>query len=274
MIFSPYFSIITPVKNGEKYVGSFMNSLLNQSFQNWEIIIVDDSSDDNSYNVLKSYEDICDRLMVVSPDLDKSFQGPYAARNYAMNFIRGKYVLFWDIDDYWEPCHLYNYFQYLSSNREVDLLYSSYVRFKQYDISCSKSILGIRLSPPTFFLHFLLYFCNPIPMLTVCVKYDLLESMQFQPVGHEDFLFWNQLIGDIPLHRISKISCFSAYYRESSVSQSSNKVQSLAWIFHIYGLFGYSKTFSFFACILFGAYQCIVAISSYALYLIRFSALK
>ncbi|MDR1901918.1 MAG: glycosyltransferase [Treponema sp.] len=91
---TPFFSIIVPVYNTEKYVGRCIDSLINQTFSGIEIICVDDGSADNSPAILTSYND--ERLIIIKQE----HGGVSRARNRGLENARGAYVLFADSDDY------------------------------------------------------------------------------------------------------------------------------------------------------------------------------
>ncbi len=92
-------SIIIPVCNVEKYLRECLDSVLAQTFQNFEIICIDDGSTDDSLKILNEYKSKDDRFII----LQQEHVGAGAARNYALNFARGKYIQFLDSDDYFEP---------------------------------------------------------------------------------------------------------------------------------------------------------------------------
>lgn len=93
---SPFFSIIIPVYNVEKYLKKCIDSILCQSFKNYEIIIVDDGSTDNSPFICDSYKDN-ENIIVIH----KENGGQASARNIALDLAKGLYVMFVDSDDYW-----------------------------------------------------------------------------------------------------------------------------------------------------------------------------
>jgi glycosyltransferase involved in cell wall biosynthesis len=95
----PLVSIIVPVFNADNYLESCLDSLLNQSFSNIEIICVDDGSADTSAEILKKYV-ANDRRVIF---LQQQRKGPGAARNLALDNAHGKYLLFVDADDSLEP---------------------------------------------------------------------------------------------------------------------------------------------------------------------------
>ncbi|MGL6058451.1 MAG: glycosyltransferase family 2 protein [Culicoidibacterales bacterium] len=91
-------SIILPIYNVEKYLGQCLDSLLNQSFDNFEIIAINDGSTDSSLQILKNYSEKDDRIKVYS----QKNQGLSVARNEALKKVKGKYTIFVDSDDYFE----------------------------------------------------------------------------------------------------------------------------------------------------------------------------
>lgn len=93
----PVVSIIVPVYNAEKYLRKCLDSILNQTFSNFEILLVDDGSTDNSGTICDQYAEI-DKRVKVSHQENK---GVSVARNRALSDVQGAYVIFMDGDDYW-----------------------------------------------------------------------------------------------------------------------------------------------------------------------------
>ena len=92
-------SIIVPIYNVEKYLESCLNSLINQTLKDIEIICVDDGSTDNSAHILQKYSQIDNRIKVIT----QSNSGQGIARNNALNIANGEYIGFVDPDDYVSP---------------------------------------------------------------------------------------------------------------------------------------------------------------------------
>lgn len=82
-------SVILPVFNGEKYIKKAISSVLNQSLTDFELIIVNDGSTDNTLDVISEFCD--DRIMLIN----QQNYGPGAARNNALKIAEGQYVMFW-----------------------------------------------------------------------------------------------------------------------------------------------------------------------------------
>ena len=108
----PIISIVIPVYNTEKYIDKCLQSLLQQSFQDFEIICIDDGSQDNSLNILKKFSTFDNRITVITQQL----KGAGAARNIGLSLAKGKYISFLDSDDFFEYDYLETMFCLISKN--------------------------------------------------------------------------------------------------------------------------------------------------------------
>jgi len=88
-------SVILPVYNGEKYIQKAIESVLNQTFTDFELIVVNDGSTDHTLDIINSFDDA--RITIIN----QSNQGPGAARNNALKIARGQYVMYLDSDDWY-----------------------------------------------------------------------------------------------------------------------------------------------------------------------------
>ncbi len=95
-------SIIMPVYNVEKYVGKAIQSILNQTWNNFELIIVNDGSTDNSYQICHEFANSDNRIHLIS----KQNGGLSSARNAGLEVMNGTYVTFIDSDDFWHVLYL------------------------------------------------------------------------------------------------------------------------------------------------------------------------
>ena len=143
----PFFSIITPVRNGEKFLNRYLRSLFDQTFTDFEVIIVDDKSQDESYRKLKKETLHDKRFLIISLNNEKEISGPYLARNTAIDFSKGKYICFLDIDDYWLPNKLQRNYEILS---KIVLLSLSFIRYnlkaKKYFLRSPLILFNIKFS--------------------------------------------------------------------------------------------------------------------------------
>ncbi|MCQ9626461.1 glycosyltransferase family 2 protein [Cetobacterium somerae] len=93
---NPKVSIVVPIYNGEKYINRCLESILNQSYKDFEVILIDDGSKDSSLKKLCDYEKKDTRIRVFT----QKNSGPSAARNRGIKESEGEYLIFIDIDDY------------------------------------------------------------------------------------------------------------------------------------------------------------------------------
>lgn len=115
-----FFSVVIPVYNKEKFLSRAIKSVLNQSFHDFEIIIVNDGSTDNSLQELEKYNS--SKMTIIS----QKNKGVSVSRNTGIMKSSGKYIAFLDADDFWHSSYLQTYFDFLSKN-EVGILGVKYV---------------------------------------------------------------------------------------------------------------------------------------------------
>ena len=115
-------SIITPCYNSEKFLDECISSVLNQTYQNWEMLIVDDNSSDNSSILINSYSKKDERI---KPLYLNDNIGAAMARNKAISKAKGKYLAFLDSDDVWLPKKLEVQTNFMKKNN-CSFVFSSY----------------------------------------------------------------------------------------------------------------------------------------------------
>ncbi|MBT3612577.1 MAG: glycosyltransferase family 2 protein [Flavobacteriales bacterium] len=115
-------SIITPYYNSSKFIEECVNSVLLQSYSNWELLIVDDCSNDNSKELLLNLEKKDERIKITF--LDNNI-GAANARNIAIQNATGKYIAFLDSDDLWESQKLDKQISFMVQN-DIAFSYTSY----------------------------------------------------------------------------------------------------------------------------------------------------
>ena len=115
-------SIITPSYNSSKFIVECIESVLSQTYENWEMIIVDDCSKDNSKEIISELSTKDKRIKPIF--LEKNF-GAAEARNTAIRHSKGKYVAFLDSDDLWNPKKLEKQLSFMYEN-EIAFSYTNY----------------------------------------------------------------------------------------------------------------------------------------------------
>lgn len=113
----PLFSIIIPVYNVEKYLNKCVDSVLNQTFTDFEVILVDDGSPDNCPAICDSYAEKDKRVRVIH----KQNGGASSARNIGLDRHNGRYIIFMDADDYWDDSEALKQL-YTKSQEKYDII--------------------------------------------------------------------------------------------------------------------------------------------------------
>ncbi len=114
----PLVSVIMPSFNHEKYVEEAIESVLNQSMDNLELIIIDDASQDNSSNIIKKLAETDERI---KPKFHEKNMGIASTLNHAISCSKGKYIAFIDSDDLWAPSKLKKQLEVLENNNDLIL---------------------------------------------------------------------------------------------------------------------------------------------------------
>ena len=118
----PQVSIITPCYNSSNFLEETIQSVLHQNFTDWEWIITDDKSSDNSVEIIKKQQD--SRIILIEAEKNG---GAGHARNLALEKATGRYITFLDADDYWEPNFLSEMISFMQSEK-AELAYCTYAR--------------------------------------------------------------------------------------------------------------------------------------------------
>ena len=172
----PQFSVIIPVYNKEPHIARSISSVLNQSFDNFELIIVCDPSTDNSNKQVDKFTD--SRIKVLHRD--QPGPGGYAARNLGLDEARAEWVAFLDADDEWLGDHLKSLNNLLSKNPKYDFIAASFI-----EIGEVPRVIGLNPKLGVYrefsFEHYLTY----SPFYTSCVlcKKKLLLNVGAFPDG-------------------------------------------------------------------------------------------
>src|SRR5690606_32755851 len=117
-------SIITPVYNSGKYLKDTIETVVSQTYENWEMILVDDGSCDESVAIVQSYVEQDNRFILIRNGQNK---GPAFSRNVGIKVASGSYLTFLDADDLWDSNFLEKSLGFLESN-QLTFVFSSYRR--------------------------------------------------------------------------------------------------------------------------------------------------
>ena len=117
-------SIITPAYNSAKIIIQTIDSVLAQTYTNWEMIIVDDKSTDHTKKIISEYMQKDNRIKYI---LLEENSGPAVARNRAIEEAEGRYIAFLDADDLWMPVKLEKQIAFMQ-RENIALSYTGYYR--------------------------------------------------------------------------------------------------------------------------------------------------
>ena len=133
-------SIIVPVYNGEKYIDDCVKSILVQTYQDWELILIDNASTDNSLQLCKKMASQDDRIEVLQQHRN---MGVSVARNLGIEKARGDYVTFVDVDDWIEKEYLENLLDTLEKEK-ADVVIGDYAKVYDADRQTLEVSFGSR----------------------------------------------------------------------------------------------------------------------------------
>lgn len=127
-------SIITPVYNAEKFLSDTIKSIKNQTYENWELLLVDDCSEDNSANIIKEFQKYDYRIKYIK--LEKN-SGASVTRNTGIKHAKGRFIAFVDSDDIWKSNKLEIQIKYML-DKKIGFTFTSYRYMKENGTITSK----------------------------------------------------------------------------------------------------------------------------------------
>lgn len=207
-------SIVTPCYNASSVISQAIDSVVNQTYQNWEMLIVDDCSTDSSASIIKEYVEKDGRIKYFKTETASG--SPSLPRNIALEYARGEYIAFLDSDDVWLENKLEEQLLFMKSNNH-DFVYSDYEKI-EWNGNRNKRIIKAR---PVSSYWDILESCD-IPCLTVLLKTSLIGQTRFKNIDKEDYVFWLEILRQgIKAYNTQKVH---ALYREAKNTRSSNKL--------------------------------------------------
>ncbi len=187
----PLFSIIMPTHNRASLIGKGIGSIIDQSWTDWELLLIDDGSTDHTRTVVEAFQDPRIRY-VHQPHGERS-----RARNRGIELARGTHLCFIDDDDYWLPEHLAHFQSALARTSSPPPI----LRVHYWQERAGKRRLTVRydpeISPIRFFAH---HFCG---VWSLCIPRDYLQDNRFPP----NFRHWQdthlilRLLAQYPLQQ-------------------------------------------------------------------------
>lgn len=216
-------SIIVPVYNAEKYIDETIRSVMEQDYQNWELLLVENGSTDNSLARIRAYDD--PRIRVIEAE---SNVGAAGARNLGMKEAEGVYAGYLDADDLWEPDKLSSQIAFMKEN-EASFSFTGY----EFADETGKGLGKIVRVPQSITYKQAL---GNTTIFTSTVLFDLRkiakERLEMPVIESEDTALWFRILreGETAYGLDRNL----VKYRRPSRSLSSNKLVALKRIWNLY----------------------------------------
>ncbi len=215
-------SIITPMYNAGSTIERTILSVLSQTYEEFEMIIVDDKSDDEGPTIAMEYGRKDKRIIYIKSTEGLGVSG---ARNKAIDMSKGQYIAFLDSDDTWESDKL---------EVQLKLMKEKNAAFVFSGCDCVDSedrFIKERKVPKKVDYKELLK-GNVIPCLTVILDRRKIEDIKMERIHHEDYALWLSILKKgFTAYAVQRPL---AHYRIGQTSVSSNKIKAAGWTFNIY----------------------------------------
>ncbi len=222
----PKISVIMPVLNGEKYLNQAIESILNQTFTDFELIVVDDGSTDQTPEILRSYAELDERVRILTNPENK---GISYSRNRGVEYSRGEYIANMDADDWCFPERFEKQVDYLVHHPEIAVLGTSCYKVDE------NGVLQRIITYPTssgmirWSMIFSCPFCNPCVMIRKKIFDD--PSIRYEECvpPAEDYMFWSLVVQN---YKMANLKDALTYYRwhKTNISITQNSAQ---WMYSL-----------------------------------------
>lgn len=216
-------SIITPTYNCAEYIGETIEGVLSQTYQDWELLITDDLSTDDTVKIIQSYAEKDERIKLLAMDVN---QGAGFARNKSIERATGRFIAFCDGDDVWMPNKLEKQLEFMHEN-DAPLCHSSYLKFDE-----NSKVFGIVVCHKQETFKTMKY-DDCMGFLTVIYDTEKLPK-QLMPLmrKRQDWAYKLILMRDgaVSYGMIEPL----AYYRIGQASLSKNKVGLVKYNVNVY----------------------------------------
>lgn len=219
----PLVSIIMPCYNAGAYIAQAIESVLSQTYANWELLICDDCSTDNSSAIIRQYVDADARIRYFKTQ--KPSGSPVMPRNIAIKEANGDVIAFLDSDDVWLPTKLERQIPLLC-NEDTAIVFSNYEKINMQGVRENRVVKA-----PSFTNYNNLLKGCVIGNLTGIYDVSKVGKIYCERVHHEDYLLWLTILKKGYVAR--NTNTLEALYRVCSNSVSANKLKTIGWQWNI-----------------------------------------
>ncbi|MDD3078905.1 MAG: glycosyltransferase family 2 protein [Paludibacter sp.] len=216
-------SIITPTYNSADFVSETIESIITQTYQNWELLITDDCSTDNTLKILQQYEQKDNRIKIFKLDQNS---GAGIARNNSIRNAQGRFIAFCDSDDQWTPDKLEKQIPFMLKNG-IALSYSNFNIIDEENNIKGKRMLPKQVSYEDMLLN------NYIGCLTAVYDTNAIGKIYMQSLkNRQDWLLWLEILKRT--NYALNLNETVGLYRERTNSISANKFKMMKYNWLIY----------------------------------------
>lgn len=210
-----------PAYNSSKTIRDSIRSVCHQTYPNWELLIIDDCSEEDIESIVHEFED--QRIHYYRLP---SNQGVACVRNKGISEAQGQYLAFLDSDDLWHPRKLFNQVSFMQKYHYA----FTYTWYRQF--SGDIHHLGNLVKTKTAVDYKELLKGNDIGCLTVMIDRSQVHDIVMPSQRHEDYITWLNILkrGGKAYSLLKEL----AYYRKENGSLTSNKWKSLIWTWQVY----------------------------------------
>lgn len=220
-MYQPLVSVIMPAYNAEQYIEQAIESVIFQTYMNWELLITDDQSKDSTQEIIKGYADKDSRIKLFITDENG---GAGVARNNSIKQAKGRFIAFLDSDDFWHKDKLTKQISFMLSS-DVAFSFTAYQKVNAGELKGT-------IIPPQSTVYSKLLQGNVIGCLTAIYDAEKLGK-NYMPLirKRQDMGLWLQL-----LKLTDKAFCLQevlAFYRiDSGMTQNKLKILKWQWCFY------------------------------------------
>ena len=218
-------SIIMPLYNCGQYIEASIRSVLAQTYREWELLVVDDSSTDGSLQTALALQQDDPRIRVLRQERRS---GAATARNWALREARGRWIAFLDSDDQWEPAKLERQIAFMERH-DYAFSYTTYQELNEHKQPIGKLVTG-----PWRITRWGMYaFCWP-GCLTVMYDVEKVGLVQIKPIHkNNDYALWLKVIRKADCYLLDE--CLARYMRGRSGSITNHGyVALIKWHYFLF----------------------------------------
>lgn len=218
-------SIIMPSYNTGRFIAETVRSVMAQTYTDWELIIVDDCSTDDSVKViLNSFQDQQSRIRLF---VNEKNSGAAVSRNKALREARGKYIAFLDSDDLWAPGKLEKQVRFMEENGYK----FSYTGYREIDEN--GHLTGVTVSGPRHVGKIGMFnYCWP-GCLTVMYDREVVGEVQIADIKkNNDYAMWLKVIQKADCYLLDE--CLASYRKRSGSISRHGKLSLIKWHYRLY----------------------------------------